>query len=85
MSWVAIIVDPNDNKVEINWFLLKKIVIGPIRGDQFSSCIYFLNLITIAVLNVIVFFSQIFDPLLSGPPFYFILSFPFHLYPPRVA
>ena len=30
MSWVAIIVDPNDNKVEINWFLLKKIVIGPI-------------------------------------------------------
>ena len=24
MSWVAIIVDPNDNKVKINWFSLKK-------------------------------------------------------------
>ena len=28
MSWVAIIVDPNDNKVEISWFLLKKIVLS---------------------------------------------------------
>ena len=24
MSWVAIVVDSNDNKVEIVWFLLKK-------------------------------------------------------------
>ena len=30
MSWVAIIVDPNDNKVEINWFLLKKIILSPV-------------------------------------------------------
>ena len=35
MSGVAIVVDPNDNKVEINWFLLKKIVIGTVWGDQF--------------------------------------------------
>ena len=28
MSWVAIIVNPNDNKVKIDWFYLKKIVIG---------------------------------------------------------
>ena len=35
MSWVAIIVDSNDNKVKIDWFYLKKIVIGTVRGDQF--------------------------------------------------
>ena len=35
MSWVAIIVDPNDNKVKIDWFYLKKIVISTVRGDQF--------------------------------------------------
>ena len=35
MSWVATIVDPNDNKVEKNWFLLKKMVLGTVRGDQF--------------------------------------------------
>ena len=35
MSGVAIVVDPNDNKVEINRFLLKKIVIGTVWGDQF--------------------------------------------------
>ena len=35
MSGVAIVVDPNDNKVEIDWFLLKKIVISIVRGDWF--------------------------------------------------
>ena len=35
MSLVAIIVDPNDNKVKIDWFYLKKTVIGTIRGDLF--------------------------------------------------
>ena len=35
MSWVAIIVDPNDNKIKIDWFYLKKIIIGPVWGDQF--------------------------------------------------
>ena len=35
MSWVAIIMDPNDNKIEIDWFLLKKIVLDTVRGDQF--------------------------------------------------
>ena len=28
MSWVAIIMDPNDNKVKIDWFSLKKIVLS---------------------------------------------------------
>ena len=35
MSWVTIIMDPNDKKVKIDLFYLKKIVIGTIRGDQF--------------------------------------------------
>ena len=35
MSLVAIIVDPNDNKVKIDWFYLKKVVFGTVRGDQF--------------------------------------------------
>ena len=30
MSFVAIIVDPNDDKVKIDWFSLKKIVIGTV-------------------------------------------------------
>ena len=35
MNWVVIIVDPNDNKVKIEWFYLKKIVISTVQGDQF--------------------------------------------------
>ena len=35
MSWVTIIVDPNDNKIKIDWSYLKKIVLGSVRGDQF--------------------------------------------------
>ena len=51
MSWVAIIMDPDDNNVKIVWFYLKKIVLDTIRGGQFlyislefsykhSSCCY---------------------------------------------
>ena len=35
MSWVTIIIDPDDKKVKIDWFYLKKIVLSTIRGDQF--------------------------------------------------
>ena len=35
MSWVTIIIDPNDNKVKIDWFYQKKIVLSTIRKDQF--------------------------------------------------
>ena len=83
MRWVAIIVDSNDNKVKIDWFSLKKIILGTVRGDQFLY-IYFLKRITSTVLIAIVFLSQFFDHLFLGPPFYFILSFLFHFYPPRV-
>ena len=30
MSWVIIIVDPNDNKVKIDWLYLMKIVLGTV-------------------------------------------------------
>ena len=55
------------------------------RSEEINYCIYFLNLITSIVLSATIFFSQIFDLLLSRPPFYFILSFTFHLCPPRVG
>ena len=82
MSWVTIIMDPDDNKVKIDWFYLKKIIIGTIRGDQFlyislefdykhSFCCY-----------------SIFLLILRSPPlgssFSFILPSFFHLHPPRV-
>ena len=34
MSWVAIIVDPSVNKVNIDWLYLMKIIIGIVRGAQ---------------------------------------------------
>ena len=83
MSWVATIVDPNDNKVKIDWFSLEKIVLDIVREDQFLY-IYFLKLITSTALIATIFLSQFSDLFLSGPPFYFIPSFPFHLYPSRV-
>ena len=35
MSLVIIIMDSDDNKINIDWFYLKKIVIDIVRGDQF--------------------------------------------------
>ena len=34
-------VDSNDKKMKIDWFNLKKIVIGTVRGDQF---LYYISL-----------------------------------------
>ena len=83
MSWVATIVDPNDNKVKIDWFSLEKIVLDIVREDPFLY-IYFLKLITSTALIATVFLSQFFDPLPSRPSFYFILFAFFYLHPPRV-
>ena len=82
MSLVAIIMDPNNNNIKIDWFSLKKIVLGTVQGDQFLYI--FLELITSKALIAPVFLSQFSDPFLLEPPFNFILSFPFHLYPPHV-
>ena len=35
MRWVIIIIDPDDKKVKIDWFYLKKIVFDIIRENQF--------------------------------------------------
>ena len=35
MNWVTIIMDPNDNKVKVDWLYLMKIVFDTIRGNQF--------------------------------------------------
>ena len=80
MSSIAIIVDPNDNKVRTYRFYLKIIVIGTVQGYQLLYIS--LNLVTSTVLITTVFLFQFFDPFLSGPPFYFIPTFPFHLHLP---
>jgi len=33
-------VDPNDNKVEIDWYYLKKIVLGTVQEDQLLYIIF---------------------------------------------
>ena len=83
MSWITIIVDPDDKKKKINWFYLKKIVINLIQRGQFLY-IFILNLITSPVLVVTVFSSQFSDLPPSGSSFSFILSSFFHLHHPRV-
>ena len=55
MSWITIIVNPDNKKTKINWFYLKKIVINTIRGDQFLYISPF-NLVTSIVPVVTVFF-----------------------------
>ena len=35
MSWVTIIMNPDDSKVKVDKFYLKKIVIDTVREDQF--------------------------------------------------
>ena len=37
MSWITIIVDPNDNKVKINWFYLRKSSLT--QFEEINSCI----------------------------------------------
>ena len=33
MSWVTIIIDSDDNKVKVDWFYPRKIILGTVRGD----------------------------------------------------
>ena len=88
MSWVTIIMDPDEKKGNMDWFYPKKNVLGTVRGDQFLYIyiyiyIYLLNLVTSPILLLIVFFSFFFNPPPPGSSFSFILS-SFHLHPPRV-
>ena len=87
MSWVTIIMDPDEKKGNMDWFYPKKNVLGTVRGDQFLYIyiyIYLLNLVKSLVLRLIVFFFFFFNPPPSGSSFSFILSSFFHLHPPRV-
>ena len=43
MSWVTIIMDPNDNKIKIDWSYLKKIILDTVREDQFLYIILEVN------------------------------------------
>ena len=85
MSWTTSKMDSNDKKRKIDWFELKKIVLGEVRGDQFIYIyIYISSLITNSVLdcyNVFLLVSR--SPSLIDSFFYTI--FPFHLYPPRAG
>ena len=81
MSLVAIIINPNDNKVKIDWFYLKKIVPGTVRGDQllyiilevdykYSSYCYNISLSILRSLSLRVFFLFYTISLSSLPSMY---------------
>ena len=62
MSWVTIIMDPDEKKGNMDWFYPKKNVLDKVRGDQFLYIyiyiyIYYLKLVTNIVLIAIVFLS----------------------------
>ena len=82
MSWVTIIMDPDDKKVKIDWFYPKRIVFSTIWGDQFlyisleldyrhSSCCYSVFLLILHTLFLV-------------HSLFFILLHSFHLHLPCV-
>ena len=58
MSWVTIIMNPDDSKVKVDKFYLKKIVIDTVREDQFMYIL--LEVDYKVVLMATVFLSSIF-------------------------
>ena len=63
MSWVTIIMDPDDSKVKLDRFYLKKINLGTVREDQFMyillevDYIYSVNGYNISFFNFSALFS----------------------------
>ena len=63
MSWVTIIMNPDDSKVKVDKFYLKKIVIDTVRKDQFMyillevDYIYSVNGYNISFFNFSILFS----------------------------
>ena len=63
MSWVTIIMDPDDSKVKLDRFYLKKINLGTVREDQFMyillefDIIYSVNGYNISFFNFPALFS----------------------------
>ena len=81
MSWMIVTIDPDDNKLKVDWIYLRKIVLGIVRGDQFlyislevgykySSNCYSVSFSILRSLSLKV-------------SLLFYTIFPFHLYPPR--
>ena len=81
MSWIAIIMNPDNNKIKGDWFYLKQIALGIALGGQLLYILlevgykYSSNYYNISF--------SIFWPFLLGTPSYFILSPSSHLYPPH--
>ena len=67
MSQTTSKVDPDDKKMMINRFNLKKTILGTIQGDQFLY-IFSQVLLQVHLLIVKVFFSQFLDPFSQGLP-----------------
>ena len=82
MNQTASKVDSDDKEMKIDWFNLKKIVLGIIWGDQFLY-IDSQAWLQVQFLIATVFLFFYFDPHLLGPSSYFIPHLPSHLYPPR--
>ena len=63
MSWVTIIMDPDDSKVKVDGFYFKKIVLGTVREDQFMYILlkggykYSVNGYSLAFFNFSIPFS----------------------------
>ena len=72
----------DDKKMKLDWFNLKKIILGTVQEDQFL-CISLKFDYKFQFLIVTVFLSLFLDLLLLGPSSYFISHLPSHLYPPR--
>ena len=73
MSWVVAIMDPDDNKIEVVWFYLKKVILGTVRGDQFLYILpevgykYSVNGYSLSFYHFLISFSHCLLPILYYP------------------
>ena len=82
MSWVAITMDPDDNKVKIDLIYQRKIALSTIRGDQFLYILLEIGYkYSVDCYNISLSILQS-SSLRVSLLFYIIFSF--HLYPPHV-
>ena len=81
MSWIAVTMDPDDNKIKVDLIYLRKIVIDTVQGDRFLyislevSYKYSSNCYSVSF--------SILRSLCLRVSLLFYTIFPFHLYPPR--